>query len=345
MTSEYRYATLKPSKPKIDEYIHQTTEGGSIFILELFQNKVLQSSKKIYDCGCGFGRLFPHLSQADVIVAAELDPHHFKHSVLKAKAIVEKDSQLEAWLDEKENKYDTLLDEIDKKEYHFGNFHLFNNSMTEVEPVREYGPFDTIISGQVFPHVTFDLVQGALSAFYSLLKSEGILAIFTTKTKGEPLEHLKSKRDGSPLLKIGRKEFADVFKSEVGEVLPIRYYSFELFNQILQNTFAESMREIFAEEFAAASTEVSPSFQIIDWVVYRGEQINGFYDDYERAQKLLGIQCPIQPRDLATAGWDERTAKLIRSFAAWVESRINQQDDWKEALLTDMMILAKKASL
>ncbi|MDY7002961.1 MAG: hypothetical protein SWX82_03035 [Cyanobacteriota bacterium] len=49
--------------------------------------------------------------------------------------------------------------------------------MTEVELVRKYAPFDTIISSQVFPHVTFDFVQGARSAFYSLLKSEGILAV------------------------------------------------------------------------------------------------------------------------------------------------------------------------
>ena len=343
MTSEYRYKSETPGHPYVKEYIHQITEGGSMLILEELQNKVLQSGQTIYDCGCGLGRLFPYFSQADAIVAAEFDPVRFKHAVLKAKAIVEKDSLLEALLEQRGDKYDTLMKEIDKKEYHFGNFHLFNNSMTEVAPVRDYAPFDRIISSHVFPHVTFDLVQGALSAFYSLLKSEGILAIFTTKTKGEPLQHLKSKEDGSPLLKISRKEFADVFKSEMGKKLPIRYYSFDLFNLILQNPFAESMREIFAEEFAAASSEVSPSFQIIDWLVYRGEHVNGFYEDYERAQKLLGIQCPIQPRDFVKAGWDERTVKLLRSFAAWVESRINQHDDWKKGLLTDMMILAKKA--
>ncbi|NES88430.1 MULTISPECIES: class I SAM-dependent methyltransferase [Okeania] len=342
MTKEYRYKSKNPNHPYVKEYIHQITEGGTGFVWEEFQNKVLQNCQTIYDCGCGLGRLFHNLSHADVIVAAELDPPRFKHAVLKAKAIVEKNSELEAMLDQRGDKYDALLDEIDKKEYHFGNFHLFNNSMTEVEPLREYAPFDTIISGQVFPHVTFDLVQGALSAFYSLLKSEGILTIFTTKTKGEPLQHLKSKRDGSPLLKIGRKEFADVFKSEMGKVLPIRYYSFDLFKSILQNPFSESMKEIFAEEFATASSEVNPSFQIIDWVVYRGEQVNGFYEDYDRAQKLLGIQCPIQPRDFAKSEFDERTVKLLRSFAAWIESSINKYD-WKEGLLTDMMILAKKA--
>jgi len=315
-----------------------------MFIQEELQKMVLQSGQTIYDCGCGLGRLFPHLSQADVIVAAELDPQRFKHAVLKAKAIVEKDSQLEALLDQRGDKYQTRLDEIDKKEYHFGNFHLFNNSMTEVKPARDYAPFDTIISGQVFPHVTFDLVQGALSAFYSLLKSEGILAIFTTKTKGEPLQHVKNKRDGSLVVKIGRKEFAEVFKSETGDFLPVRYYSFDLFNSIIQNPFSELMREIFADEFAAPSSEVSPSFQIIDWVVYGGKQVNGFYEDYERAQKLLGIQCPIQPRDFFKAGWDERTAKLIMNFVPWIESSINKHG-WKEEFLTDMMILAKKASL
>ncbi|MBC6477905.1 MAG: class I SAM-dependent methyltransferase [Hormoscilla sp. GM7CHS1pb] len=235
MTSEYRYKGIIQGQTYVEEYIHQITVGGTSFIQEELQKKVLQSGQTIYDCGCGLGRLFPLLSQADAIVAAELDPQRFKHAVLKAKAIVEKDSQLEALLNKRGDKYQTRLDEIDKKEYHFGNFHLFNNSMTEVEPVRKYAPFDAIISGQVFPHVTFDLVQGALSAFYSLLKSEGILAIFTTKTKGEQLEHLKSKQDNSPLLKIGRKEFADVFKSQMGKIVPIRYYSFELLTQILQN--------------------------------------------------------------------------------------------------------------
>ena len=241
------------------------------------------------------------------------------------------------------DKYQTLLNEIDKQEYHIGNMHLFNISMTEVEPLQEYGPFDIIISSHVFPHVTFDLVQGGLSAFYSLLKGEGILAIFTTKTKGNPLEHIKVVRDeGSRGYKIGRKEFAEVFKLEVGKAVPVRYYSFQLFKSIMQNPFSEQMREIFAEEYAAASSEVSPSFQIIDWVAYRGNHVNGFNEDYERAQKLLGIQCPIQPRDFAQSDFDERTAKLIRSFAAWIESSINKHD-WKEGFLSDMMVLAKKA--
>lgn len=341
MTSEYSYKDYQDGKSLVEEYIHQITVGGTSFIQEEFQKKVPIRGKKIYDCGCGLGRVFPHLSQADVIVAAELDGQRFKHAVLKAKAIVEKDSQLEALLDQRGDKYQTLLDEIDKKEYHFGNFHLFNKSMTEVEDVREYAPFDGIISSHVFPHVTFDLVQGALSAFYSLLKSEGVLAIFTTKTKGEPLQHLKSKEDGSPLSKISRKEFAEVFELEMGETLPIRYYSFDLFKIILENPFSEAMIEFFAEELSAAKSEVNPSFQIIDWIAYRGEQVNGFYEDYERAQKLLGIQCPMQPRDFVKAGFDERTAKLLRSFAAWIESSINKHG-WKEEFLTDMMILAKK---
>jgi len=344
MTKEYRYTGFKQDKfLYVVDYIHHTTEGGNDFILEEFRNNVPPCGKTIYDCGCGLGRLFPMLQEADAIVAAELDPQRFKHAVLKAKAIVEKDSELEVLLDqEKGDKYHTLLNEIDKQEYHIGNIHLFNINMTDVEPVRKYGPFDIIISSHVFPHVTFDLVQGGLSGFYSLLKAEGILAIFTTKTKGEPLQHLKSKRDGSPLIKIDRKGFADAFNSEMGEVLPIRYYSVELFKSIVQNPFSEQMREIFVEECMAASSEVSPSYEIIDVVVYRGEHVNGFNEDYERAQKLLGIQCPIQPRDFIKSGFDERTAKLIRSFAVWIESSINKHD-WKEGFLTDMMILAKKA--
>jgi len=239
MTKEYLYTGPQPYSSKVVDYIHHTTEGGTMFVLEEFQNKVPQRGKKIYDCGCGLGRR-------------------------------------------------------------------------------------------------------GLSAFYSLLKSEGILTIFTTKTKGEPLENTKSMRDGSPLIKISRKEFAEVFKSEMGKVLPIRYYSVDLLKSILENPFSELMREIFVEEWAAASSEVSPSFEIIDFVVYRGENVNNFNEDYERAQKLLGIQCPIQPRDFIKTGFDERTAKLLRSFAAWIESRINQHD-WKEGFLTDIMILAKKA--
>jgi len=344
MTKEYRYATPKPNSYKVVDYIHHTIEGGNDFILEFFQNKVRISGKTVYDCGCGLGRLFPQLTQADVIVAAELDRQHFKHAVLKAKATVENDSELDALLDKRTGeKYQNLLDEIDKQEYHIGNIHLFNISMTEVEPIREYGPLEIIISSHVFPHVTFDLIQGGLSAFYSLLKSEGILAIFTTKTKGEPLAHIRVNRDeGSRGYKIDRKEFADVFKSGKREVLPVRYYSFQLFKAIMQNPFSEQMREIFAEEYATASSEVSPSFQIIDWVAYRGNHVNGFNEDYERAQKLLGIQCPIQPRDFAQSGFDERTAKLIRSFAAWMESSINKHD-WKEGFLSDMMVLGKKA--
>jgi len=235
MTKEFIYARIKPYSPNTVEYIHHTTEGGNDFIQEEFQKKVPTSGKTIYDCGCGLGRLFPLLQEADVIIAAELDRQRFKHAVLKAKATAGKDAELDALLaQQKGDKYQALLDEIDKQEYHIGNIHLFNISMTEVEQIKEYGPFDIIISSHVFPHVTFDLVQGGLSAFYSLLKGEGILAIFTTKTKGELLEHIRVNIDeGHRSYQIGQKEFADAFKSAKGEVLPVRYYSFQLFKSII----------------------------------------------------------------------------------------------------------------
>ncbi len=153
---------------------------------------------------------------------------------------------------------------------------------------------------------------------------------------------MKSPREGhAELIPISRSEFDYEFRN--GSSLPIRYYDSYLFQNILNNPFSPSLKDLFGNEWL----ELPPGekyfgFSVDHWLAYHCENRIGFYNDYEKAQLELGFQFPIQPRIFSQFGWNEYSSNVIEAFVLWIEALINRDPYLKKNLLIDMMIIASK---
>ncbi len=48
--------------------------------------------------------------------------------------------------------------------------------------ISQYGTFDLIVCSHIFEHISLDVIQESISAFYNFLKPNGSLVIFACKS-------------------------------------------------------------------------------------------------------------------------------------------------------------------
>ncbi|WP_338422835.1 class I SAM-dependent methyltransferase, partial [Aphanizomenon flos-aquae] len=86
-----------------------------------------------------------------------------------------------------ENEYENLLQAAYTSPVNSEKVHLVNDVMQSPD-IAQYGTFDLIVCSHIFEHISLDIIQESIAAFYNLLKPNGSLVIFACKS---PILHHK----------------------------------------------------------------------------------------------------------------------------------------------------------
>ncbi|MFS0513850.1 class I SAM-dependent methyltransferase [Nostoc sp. UIC 10607] len=293
----------------------------------------------ILDAGCGLGRLLPRLWTAKKIVMVEPDLRRFLHASLVAKCLINQDNELLKKLHNDDfvqtNEYERLLKEIYSSPLKSEKVHLLNDVM-QSKAISQYGNFDLIVCSHIFEHISLDVIQESIAAFYKFLKPNGSLAIFACKSP--ILYHFRDNKEfNHQHILITREEFFDICKNGHSAGLGIRYMPFDLFQTLLTNPFNPTLQETFGDEFKSESEfyqlPATPLFTIKQWEAYHSELYThktmqvGTYIEYPQIQARL--YRPIKPI--------ESVAEILD-----LEYQVNQNETLKKMHLIDMVVVAKK---
>lgn len=293
----------------------------------------------ILDAGCGLGRLLPRFWPAKKIVLVEPDRRRFLHASVVAKCLLNDDQELLEKLKDdgfwQTDEYENLLQAAYTSPVNSEKVHLVNDVM-QSPAIKEYGFFDLIVCSHIFEHISLDVIQESIAAFYNFLKPNGSLVIFACKS---PILYHKraSKEFDHQNILINRSEFAEICKGGPAAGLGIRYIPFELFQNILNHPFNPTLQEIFPEEFKSQSEyyqlPTTPLFTIKQWEAYHSEFYThktmevGTYIEYPQIQALL--YRPIKPI--------ESVEEILE-----LEHQVNQNETLKKMHLIDMVVVAHK---
>lgn len=300
---------------------------------------LITSDAVILDAGCGLGRLLPRLWSAKKIVLVEPDIRRFLHASVVAKCLINEDQELLKKLQNDDfvqtNEYDRLLQEINSSPLKSEKVHLLNDVM-QSKAISQYGTFDLIVCSHIFEHISLDVIQESLAAFYNFLKPNGSLVIFACKS---PIlyQFRVNKEFSHEHIVITREEFFDICKNGHSTGLGVRYMPFDLFQTLLANPFNPTLQETFGDEFKSQSEyyqlPASPLFTINQWEAYHSEFYThktmqvGTYIEYPQIQARLYL--PVKPI--------ESVAEILD-----LEHQVNQNETLKKMHLIDMVVVAKK---
>jgi len=293
----------------------------------------------ILDAGCGLGRLLPRLWSAKKIVMVEPDIKRFLHASVVAKCLINEDQELLKKLQDDDfvqtNEYELLLQEINSSPLKSEKVHLLNDVM-QSKAISQYGTFDLIVCSHIFEHISLDIIQESLAAFYNFLKPNGSLVIFACKSP--ILYHFCAKKEfAQGYILITREEFFDICKNGHSTGLGIRYMPFDLYQTLLSNPFNPTLQETFGDEFKSQSEfyqlPATALFTIKQWEAYHSE----FYT-HENMQVGTYIEVPqIQARLYRPIKPIESVAEILD-----LEHQVNQNETLKKMYLNDIVVVAKK---
>ncbi|MBR8834201.1 MAG: class I SAM-dependent methyltransferase [Stigonema ocellatum SAG 48.90 = DSM 106950] len=300
---------------------------------------LITSDAVILDAGCGLGRLLPRFWSAKKIVLVEPDLRRFLHASVVAQCLLNEDQELLEKLKDdgfwQTNEYERLLQEVYTSPVRSKKVHLLNDVM-QSPAIAEYGTFDLIVCSHIFEHISLDIIQESIAAFYNFLKPNGSLVIFAGKSPTLFHVRLTKEFDHQNIL-ITRSEFFDICKQGPSAGLGIRYMPFELLQTILANPFNPTLQETFADEFKSESKyyqlPTTPLFTIKQWEAYHSEFYThktmqvGTYIEYPQIQARL--YRPIKPI--------ESVAEILE-----LEHQVNQNETLKKMHLIDMIVVANK---
>ena len=295
----------------------------------------------ILDAGGGVGRLLPRLWEAKRIVLVEPDRKRFAHASVVAQSLIDENQQL---LEKLENydflgteEYENLLKQAHLSPVKSEKVCLLNDVM-QSPAIAAQGQFDLIVCSHIFEHITLDIIQESIAAFYNFLKPNGSLVIFACKSP--VLYHFRCDKEFNyKNILITRKEFADIFKNGYSTGLGVRYMPFDLLQTIIANPFNPSLQEVFDDEFKFESEHYQlpeqPLFTIKQWEAYHSEfyihenMKTGEYIEYPQIQARLSQ--PVKPI--------ETVAEILE-----LEHQVNQNETLKKMHLIDMVVVAQKNS-
>nr|VFK19948.1 MAG: Methyltransferase domain-containing protein [Candidatus Kentron sp. LPFa] len=292
---------------------------------------LITPTTKVLDAGAGLGRLLRRLWAARQITLVEPDPLRFRQATATADCLLRGDlaclAQLEATDYHPSNT--ELLERTDCGPIASDKVTLLNTTMAS-PLLTEHGPFDLILSSHVFEHVTYEAIQDALAAFASLLADGGHLAILVTKAPLLYHMHADREFEHSHTL-IERTEFADVVRRGPYAGLGVRYFPFDLFQEILADPYAERLAAVFGDEYRAAPSDyphpAPPVFEVTAWEAYHSHYVGNIYPEHPQIQARLGW--PMEP---------VRTAEQ----AIGLEQAVNEQPVLKRLHLCDMVVVAHR---
>ncbi|MBD2202769.1 class I SAM-dependent methyltransferase [Calothrix sp. FACHB-1219] len=293
----------------------------------------------ILDAGCGLGRLLPRFWQAKKIVLVEPDRKRFLHASVVANCLLNSDEELLEKLKDdgfwQTQEYENLLQAAYTSPVKSDKVHLLNDVM-QSPAIGQYGKFDLIVCSHIFEHISLDIIQESIAAFYNFLKPNGSLVIFACKSPTLYHVRLTKEFDHQNIL-ITRSEFAEICQGGPNAGLGIRYLPFDLLQTILANPFNPSLQETFPEEFKSESAYYQlpnqPLFAIKQWEAYHSEFYThktmnvGTYIEYPQIQARL--YRPIKPI--------ESVAEILD-----IEHQVNQNETLKKMHLIDMVVVANK---
>ncbi|NTW19515.1 MAG: class I SAM-dependent methyltransferase [Nostocales cyanobacterium W4_Combined_metabat2_030] len=332
------YDTVDPYQ-RVTDIAHQ---AWKVRDQEVWANNIqdlITPDAVILDAGCGLGRLLPRFWPAKKIVLVEPDRRRFLHASVVAKCLLNDDQELLEKLKDdsfwQTDEYENLLQAAYTSPVNSEKVHLVNDVM-QSPAIKEYGSFDLIVCSHIFEHISLDVIQESIAAFYNFLKPNGSLVIFACKSP--ILYHVRaSKEFAHQILLINRSEFAEICKGGPAGGLGIRYIPFELFQTILAAPFNPTLKETFPEEFKSQSEyyqlPTTPLFTIKQWEAYHSEFYThktmavGTYIEYPQIQARL--YRPIKPIESV-----EEVLEL--------EHLVNENDTLKKMHLIDMVVVAQK---
>ncbi|HLO88496.1 MAG TPA: class I SAM-dependent methyltransferase [Nostocaceae cyanobacterium] len=332
------YDTVDPYR-RVTDIAHQAWKARD---QEVWANNIqdlITPDAVILDAGCGLGRLLPRFWPAKKIVLVEPDRRRFLHASVVAKCLLNDDQELLEKLKNdgfwQTHEYENLLQAAYTSPVKSGKVHLINDVMQSPD-IAQYGTFDLIVCSHIFEHISLDIIQESIAAFYNFLKPNGSLVIFACKS---PILYHKraSKEFDHQHLLITRSEFAEICKGGPSAGLGIRYIPFELFQTILNHPFNPTLQEIFPEEFKSQSEyyqlPTTPLFTIKQWEAYHSEFYThktmevGTYIEYPQIQARL--YRPIKPI--------ESVEEILE-----LEHIVNENETLKQMHLIDMVVVAQK---
>jgi len=293
----------------------------------------------ILDAGCGLGRLLPRFWPAKKIVLVEPDLKRFLHASVVAKCLINEDQELLEKLKDDDfwqtDEYESLLKEAYTSPVKSDKVHLLNDVM-QSPAIAEYGTFDLIVCSHIFEHISLDVIQESIAAFYNFLKPNGSLVIFACKSP--VLYHFRDDKEfNHQHILISREEFSEISKHGHSAGLGVRYMPFDLFQTILNNPFNPTLEETFGDEFKSQPVSYqlppTPLFTIKQWEAYHSEFYThktmevGTYIEYPQIQARL--YRPVKPIESVEEILD-------------LEHQVNQNETLKKLHLIDMVVVAQK---
>jgi len=330
------YDTVNPHQ-RVAEFVHEAWETRDQEVWAHHIQDLITPDAVVLDAGCGLGRLLPRLWPASKIVMVEPDLKRFLHASLVAKGLTNDDQQLLQQLQDDDfiqtDQYQDLLKDIYASPIKNEKVVLLNDVM-QSPAIAPHGKFDLIICSHIFEHVSLNVVQESIAAFYNFLKPQGTLIIFACKSP--VLYHFRDAKEfNHQHILISREEYATICQH--GHGLGIRYIPFDLFQTILNDPFNLALRETFGNEFQPQSTSYElpsqPLFMVKQWEAYHSEFYThkamavGTYIEYPQIQARL--YRPIQPITSA--------AEILE-----LEHQVNQNETLKKLYLIDMVVVAQK---
>lgn len=293
----------------------------------------------ILDAGCGLGRLLPRFWEAKKIVMVEPDLKRFLHASVVAKCLLNENQELLVKLDDytfcTTDEYQNLLKQALNSPLKSEKVYILNDVM-QSPAINQYGTFDLIVCSHIFEHISLDIVQESIAAFYNFLKPNGSLVIFACKSPVLYHFHASQEFNHQHIL-ISREEFAEVCRNGHSAGLGVRYMPFELLETILKNPFDPTLEKIFGDEFKAKSASYqlrgTELFNVKQWEAYHSEFYThktmevGEYIEYPQVQARL--YQPVKPI--------ESVAEVLD-----LEHKVNQNETLKKMHLIDMVVVARK---
>ncbi|MBD2385056.1 class I SAM-dependent methyltransferase [Cylindrospermum sp. FACHB-282] len=332
------YETVDPHQ-RVTNLAHEAWKARD---REVWTNNIqdlITSDAVILDAGCGLGRLLPRLWSAKKIVMVEPDLKRFLHASVVAKCLINEDQELLTKLQDDDfvqtEEYEQLLQEIYSLPLKSEKVQLLNDVMQSKE-ISKYGTFDLIICSHIFEHISLDVIQESLAAFYNFLKPNGSLVIFACKSP--VLYHFRAPKEfNNEHIIISREEFFETCKNGHSAGLGIRYIPFDLFQTLLSNPFNPTLEKTFGDEFKSQSASyelpATPLFTIKQWEAYHSQFYThknmpvGTYIEYPQIQARLCL--PVKPI--------ETVAEILD-----LEHQVNQNETLKKIHLIDMVVVAQK---
>ena len=94
----------------------------------------------------------------------------------------------------------------------------------------------------------------------------------------------------------------------------------------MENQYKYPQPYFSVDDYIHQNTKASNTLAFKGGRVY---DLNGFYEDYQTIQKIIGAQNPIQLKDFCGSQFDKPTAQFVEAFSILLKSSINRQEEWK----------------